>query len=105
LLLPLIPLHISYLCRKAQWCAVDAFQQKVMCGFCHCLSGDGTVHRGEILAYKSETGQHQVFYEDGEDEWVDLAAQKVKSWQAPARGLVTAPGLPEGQFMIAQHAL
>lgn len=63
------------------------------------------MHRGEILAYKSETGQHQVFYEDGEDEWVDLAAQKVKSWQAPARGLVTAPGLPEGQLTFSQRAL
>ena len=54
------------------------------------------MHRGEILAFKAESGQHQVFYEDGEDEWVDLAAQHVASWQEPVRGVVTAPGLPEG---------
>ncbi|KAK9916747.1 hypothetical protein WJX75_006528 [Coccomyxa subellipsoidea] len=60
------------------------------------FAGDGTVHRGEILAFKAESGQHQVFYEDGEDEWVDLAAQHVASWQEPVRGVVTAPGLPEG---------
>ncbi len=63
-------------------------------------SGDGTVHRGEILAFKEESGQHQVFYEDGEDEWVDLAVQKVDSWQEPVRGVVTAPGLPEGASLI-----
>jgi hypothetical protein len=61
------------------------------------LPGDGTEHRGEVLAYKAETGQHQIFYEDGEDEWVDLAAQKGKlTWQEPVRGLITAPGLPPG---------
>lgn len=59
-------------------------------------AGDGTKHRGEILAYKEENGQHQVFYEDGEDEWVDLAAQKIATWQEPVRGVVSAPGLPEG---------
>ncbi len=59
-------------------------------------AGDGTMHRGEVLAYKEENGQHQVFYEDGEDEWVDLAAQKIATWQEPVRGVVSAPGLPEG---------
>lgn len=54
------------------------------------------MHRGEVLAYKEENGQHQVFYEDGEDEWVDLAAQKVATWQEPVRGVASAPGLPEG---------
>lgn len=50
-----------------------------------------------MLAYKEENGQHQVFYEDGEDEWVDLAAQQGKlTWQEPVRGLITAPGLPAG---------
>ncbi|CAL8467270.1 g6807 [Coccomyxa elongata] len=60
------------------------------------FEGDGTMHRGEVLAYKEENGQHQVFYEDGEDEWVDLAAQKIATWQEPVRGVVSAPGLPEG---------
>ena len=59
-------------------------------------AGDNTMHNGEVLAFDKEKGQHLVFYDDGEDEWVDLLAQPV-TWQDHARGVTIAHGLPAGE--------
>ena len=59
-------------------------------------AGDTTMHSGEVLAFDKEKGQHLVFYDDGEDEWVDLLAQPV-TWQDHARGVTIAHGLPAGE--------
>ena len=60
-------------------------------------TGDGTQHTGEVLAYKASSGKHLLFYEDGEDEWVDLAAQGNAAWREPDPAAPPATaGLPEG---------
>ena len=50
-----------------------------------------------MLAYKAGKG-HLLFYEDGEDEWVDLGAQGGNAvWQEPDRAAAPATaGLPKG---------
>ena len=48
-----------------------------------------------MLAFNAEKGQHLVFYDDGEDEWVDLSLQHV-AWHEHARGVTVAHGLPAG---------
>lgn len=60
-------------------------------------AGDNSVHKGEVLAYDAEKGQHLVFYDDGEDEWVDLSQQPV-TWQEHVRGVTVAHGLPAGDY-------
>jgi hypothetical protein len=66
-------------------------------------AGDGTVHTGEVLAYKAASGQHLLFYEDGEHEWAHLAAQPNAAWAEPLPGATSAPGLPEGA--LSAHTL
>lgn len=65
-------------------------------------AGDGSAHKGEVLAYNAEKGQHLVFYDDGEDEWVDLGQAGV-AWQEHARGVTIAHGLPAGQPSTQLH--
>ena len=61
------------------------------------------MHSGEVLAYDKEKGQHLVFYDDGEDEWVDLLAQPV-TWQEHVRGVTIAHGLPAGEPWSLQES-
>ena len=55
------------------------------------------MHKGEVLAYNAEKGHHLVFYDDGEDEWVDLSLQHV-TWHEHVRGVTVAHGLPAGNI-------
>lgn len=64
--------------------------------------GDNSTHKGEVLAFDAEKGQHLVFYDDGEDEWVDLSLQHV-TWQEHVRGVTVAHGLPAGDSLPAPH--
>ena len=71
-------------------------------------AGDGTAHTGEVLAYKEASGQHLLFYEDGEHEWVHLHRQPAASWQPPLPGAAPALGLLEGAvplFAACSHLL
>lgn len=61
------------------------------------LAGDSSVHKGEVLAYNAEKGHHLVFYDDGEDEWVDLSLQHV-TWHEHVRGVTVAHGFPAGDI-------
>ncbi len=53
-----------------------------------------------MLAFNAEKGQHLVFYDDGEDEWVDLSLQHV-TWHEHVRGVTVAHGLPAGEISAA----
>ena len=52
-----------------------------------------------MLTFDAEKGQHLVFYDDGEDEWVDLSLQHV-TWHEHVRGVTVAHGLPAGEVSI-----
>ena len=68
------------------------------------LAGDNSTHKGEVLAFNTEKGQHLVFYDDGEDEWVDLSLQHV-TWHEHARGVTVAHGLPAGDSRYVKHSV
>ncbi len=66
-------------------------------------AGATRVHSGEVLAWCGERRRHQVLYDDGEDEWLDLAAERLV-WHAPRGGRAVAAGLPEGAPRRARPA-
>ena len=76
----------------------DAYTFLILLGF---VAGDNSTHKGEVLAFNAEKGQHLVFYDDGEDEWVDLSLQHV-TWHEHVRGVTVAHGLPAGKALAAR---
>ncbi len=58
-------------------------------------AGEARVHGGEVLAWCGERARHHVLYDDGEDEWLDLAAERLV-WHAPRGAPPVAAGLPDG---------
>ena len=60
------------------------------------VTGDGHQHWGWVLAYAPERNVHHVLYDDGEDEWVHLAAD-VSAWQHTLSPSLTHGGLPPGE--------
>ena len=50
---------------------------------------------GEVLTYNSSTSRHHIGYDDGEDEWLDLAVEPVLWLQPPGAGPFCA-ALPAG---------
>ena len=50
---------------------------------------------GEVLAWDEDKARHHVLYDDGEDEWLDLGAERLV-WHKPGCRPAVAAGLPEG---------
>ena len=48
--------------------------------------GDGAFYGGTVAAYKTETGEHEVYYDDGGKEKLQLSMQTVRWGPAPAPG-------------------
>lgn len=58
-------------------------------------AGEGRVQSGEVLAWDEDKARHHVLYDDGEDEWLDLGAERLV-WHKPGSRPAVAAGLPEG---------
>ena len=58
-------------------------------------AGEGRVQSGEVLAWDEDKARHHVLYDDGEDEWLDLGAERL-AWHKPGSRPAVAAGLPEG---------
>ncbi len=71
-----------------------AARQCDVCGM-PVLAGDGHQHTGWVLAYDERRGQHQVLYDDAEEEWVHLPTDAT-SWAAGPPSCPTHGGLPPG---------
>lgn len=41
---------------------------------------------GEVLSFNPKTGRHHVLYNDGEDEWLELAKESL-AWESTGRPL------------------
>lgn len=51
--------------------------------------------KGQVLSWNSRQGQHNVLYEDGEDEWLRLAKEQVQ-WHSPKCNIAQRAGLQKG---------
>ena len=67
----------------------------VRSALCYGRTGEARVHSGEVLAWCEEKARHHVLYDDGEDEWLDLGAERLV-WHKPGSRPAVAAGLPEG---------
>ena len=66
-------------------------------------AGEARVHSGEVLAWCGERARHHVLYDDGEDEWLDLGAERLV-WHAPRGAPPVAAGLPDGAGLACPRA-
>ena len=57
--------------------------------------GDGAFYGGTVAAYKTETGEHEVYYDDGGKETLQLSMQTVRWGPTPQPGEGTIEGAAE----------
>lgn len=51
---------------------------------------------GQVLTFNATTGRHHIGYEDGEDEWLELAREPLLWLQPPCAATPFRAGLPAG---------
>ncbi len=60
----------------------------------------GEMFGGEVLAWNDRKRLHHILYDDGEEEWVCLCAEKGLVWQGHQRGSSVSPGIPAGTVTL-----
>lgn len=74
-------------------CQLPAAEDAVGRTLCLFWRGDGQWYPGEVLAFDEEAGLHKVLFCDGEEEWVDLKAERL-AWAQPGAAALAAGVCP-----------